>query len=110
MIKKLLLIIFVVFWLLMLCAFSDNFIEDILQFFISLIILQLMCSFRNKKTGRISTTSESKFDESNKPKKADKSSKNEYKVTSYFVGDKNIKESILKLAENKALKTMGLKK
>ena len=36
--------------------------------------------------------------------------KEEFKVTSHFVGKKNIQESILKLAETKALKKMGLKK
>jgi hypothetical protein len=35
--------------------------------------------------------------------------KNKYRVISRFVGDKNIKDSILNLAENKAIKTMGLK-
>jgi hypothetical protein len=35
--------------------------------------------------------------------------KTKFKVISCFVGDKNIRDSILKIAENKALKTMNLK-
>jgi hypothetical protein len=35
--------------------------------------------------------------------------KSKYRVTSRFIGDKDVRNSILKIAENKALKTMGLK-
>ena len=34
--------------------------------------------------------------------------KNQYKVTSHFVGTKDVKDSILKLAEKKAIKEMGI--
>ena len=36
--------------------------------------------------------------------------KNKYIITSHFVGDKDVKDSILKLAEKRAIKEMGLDK